>query len=69
MVFGNYWLQKQKANPNLVKAESLTLSIDSFRKELEKAFLAGKVEGRNEKPPIGSMESMLDKFLKPRSRS
>ena len=51
MTFGDYWYMKQRKNTALVNAEKVTLSVESFRRELEKAFLAGKLEGQVEGKP------------------
>lgn len=45
--FGDFWAAKQRANPQLgtVAEGSMSLSYDSFRRELEKAYLAGVASG------------------------
>lgn len=48
MSFADYWLKKQKANPKILQADKITQPVEAFRVELEKAFLAGKAEGRYE---------------------
>lgn len=55
MSFYDYWYRKQRSNPHLNNEENkLTITIASLKKELQKAFDAGKAEGFQESHRSGN---------------
>ena len=46
--FTRYWERLCKANPSLSKTGKLTISIESFRASIEKAFSNGRLSAQAE---------------------
>lgn len=63
MKFVDYWYSLQRKNPELCKGDSsetkVILTVDNFKKQLEKAFLAGRNTSSDTET-----HSILERFLK-----
>lgn len=58
MSFNLYWGRKLLKNKSLIECEKLTITVESFRLELERAYLAGQREplpAYKESSPLDSL--------------
>ena len=76
--FAEYWASLTRGNPGLADPESqLRISVDSFRKQLERAFTAGQdsvpvdrsvvakaFENIGRKKPTMTSDDMFDDFFR-----
>jgi len=67
MTFEEHWQRLQLANPQMRDAIVMTMPMDEFRRQLERAYRRGFEEGQEVAPsddPIGSLFEMFGKLRK-----
>ena len=64
----DYWIQLCRCNPKLVESNRMTITIDSFRLAVQRAYSQGRSDAESELSVSSPLEALFGAFGKTRNK-